>query len=244
MEHLTWEALEAQVPTDLDRRSVFCAALRAPGLSIIAEHKRRAPSSGSLAQRSLDETVAIYEQAGASAMSVLTEADHFDGHLDDLQIASGSKLPCIRKDFIIHRYMIAEAGLYGASAVLLLACVLTDEEIEDYCAYAHQLGLAVLLEAHNGEELARALKTEADAIGVNARDLKTFEIDLNTALKVLGDIPSKYIRVAESGVHSPEDALRCLQAGADAALVGTALMRAEDPLSLLATLTNISGATK
>jgi indole-3-glycerol phosphate synthase len=181
----------------------------------------------------------LYRANGAAALSVLTEGDHFDGHLQDLEAASASGLPCIRKDFVLEPYMIAEARAFGASAVLLLATVLSDDQIEECCTYAHSLGLGVLLEAHDEAELARALKSEADAIGVNARDLKTFEIDLPGALKLLGSVPEQFIRVAESGVHRKEDAALCLAAGADAALVGTSLMRAEDPASLLRSLSSI-----
>ena len=239
---VSFDTLLDQAGELADGRDLFCAALRKPGLSIIAEHKRKAPSSGPLSIRTLDETVALYEQGGASAMSVLTEEDHFDGRLADLKRASTSSLPCIRKDFIVDPYMIAEAKVHGASAVLLLANVLNDEEIAAFCALAHDLGLAVLLETHDASELDRALKQDADAIGVNARDLKTFQIDLNEALHLLAGIPSDFIKIAESGVHQQGDAIRCFEAGADAALVGTSLMRAEDPISLLGALTDFSGA--
>jgi indole-3-glycerol phosphate synthase len=232
------EELEASGSAVGGGRKGFRDALRRPGLSIIAEHKRKAPSSGHLAQRSLEETVQIYKTHGASVMSILTEEDHFGGHLRDLEQASRSGLPCIRKDFIVDPYMIAEAKSCGASAVLLLASVLSDNEIADYCAYAHKLDLAVLLEAHDGDELERALRSKADAIGVNARDLKTFEIDLEGAVKLLALIPDGVIKVAESGVHSSKDALLCLDAGADAALIGTALMRSGDPGALLTALSN------
>ncbi len=233
------DALLARLTPDPTRREAFRAALAAPGLSVIAEHKRASPSKGPLTDhgRDLAATVAAYRAGGAAALSILTEEDHFDGRLDDLVAASEtSGLPCIRKDFVLDRSMIIEAALAGGSAVLLLACLHDAAALAELTSEAHAAGLAVLLEVHDEAELAAAAGAGADAIGVNARDLRTFEVDLATVERLLPKVPEGALRVAESGIHGPEDAARVRAAGADAILVGESLMRAEDPVAALAAL--------
>jgi len=174
-----------------------------------------------------------YEHYGADAFSILTEEQHFGGMLSDLREASLRPIPALRKDFIVDPYMIWEARVYGASAILLLANVLEPVQLNDFTLLAHELGLAVLLEVHAHSELNAAVEAGPDAIGVNARDLSTFSVDLDHTVRLLGELPAEFIRVAESGIHNARDAALVRDAGADAALVGTALMRATDPQPLI-----------
>lgn len=227
-----------------ERRQAFIAALRDNGLAIIGEHKRRSPSRGPLARRTLDETLTAYTTAGVQAISVLTEQDHFDGSLRDLTKASKTGLPCLRKDFILDRYMLLEAVLHGASAVLLMACLHDATQLTRLTQDAHATGLAVLLEIHDESELDRALAAQPDAIGVNARDLRSFSVCLDRACELLPHIPDLHLRVAESGIHNGQDAERVRAAGADAVLVGESLMSSDDPATLVRSLRQTSGANQ
>jgi len=217
-----------------ERRQAFVDALAAPGLSFIAECKRKAPSTGQLSEEvDLAARIRAYSEGGARALSILTEEDHFQGSLADLGAAPEVALPRIRKDFILDEAMLVEAQLAGASAVLLLACCLDDAQLAELRAQASELGLAVLLEVHDEQELERAVPLAPDALGVNARDLRTFEIDLAVTERLLPQVPVGPLRVAESGLHDLDDLRRVTAAGADAALVGTALMRSGDPAATL-----------
>ena len=217
------------------RRERFVAELRAPGLAFIAECKRRAPSSGKLsAELDLDARIESYARGGAAALSILTEQDHFDGRLEDLHAAPAIALPRLRKDFLIDEAMVLEAQLAGASAVLLIVACLERSALAELREVAREAGLAVLIEAHDRAELELAAELEPEALGVNSRDLTTFTIDLTRAVELLPHIPASCVRIAESGLHTLEDLQRVRDAGADVALVGTALMRAEDPAALLA----------
>jgi indole-3-glycerol phosphate synthase len=230
------EALRAELRPDPTRRERFRAALQAPGLSIVAEIKRRSPSAGALAQE-VDPLVQAraYAAGGANALSVLTEADHFHGSPEDLQRVAEVGLPRLRKDFLLDEGMVLESPAMGAEAVLLIAACLDDGPLAELRALAGELGLAVLLEVHDKRELERALAVEPDCIGVNARDLTTFEVDLATVERLLPLIPAGFLRVAESGMRALADLERVQRAGADAALVGEALMRAAQPSELLRT---------
>jgi len=220
---------------DPARGTRFVRALRGPGLSIIAECKRRSPSAGSLsAEVGLEGRAAAYAEGGASALSILTEQDHFGGAPEDLAAAAGAGLPRLRKDFLLSVDMVVESVAMGADAVLLLAVCLDDARLRDLRDAARDLGLAVLLEVHDEAELERGLAVEPDCLGVNARDLRTFEVDLAVPERLLPRVPGHVVRVAESGIHRPEDARRMLEAGADAALIGEALMRDPDPAAVLA----------
>lgn len=220
---------------DPARGTRFTRALRAPGLSIIAECKRRSPSVGTLSNvASVAARAEAYAAGGAAALSVLTEQDHFGGAPEDLAAAAAPGLPRLRKDFLLTVDMVVESVEMGADAVLLLAVCLDDARLRDLRDAARDLGLAVLLEVHDEQELERGLAVEPDCLGVNARDLRTFEVDLSVPERLLSQVPAHIVRVAESGLHRPEDARRMLEAGADAALIGEALMRASDPALLLA----------
>lgn len=220
---------------DPARVTRFTRALRGEGLSVIAECKRRSPSVGEFGGTlSIAARACAYAEAGASALSVLTEEDHFGGAPGDLAAAAAAGIPRLRKDFLLSVDMVIESVPMGADAVLLLAVCLDDVQLMDMREAARDLGLAVLLEVHDDAELERALRVEPDCLGVNARDLTTFEVDLATPERLIPKVPERFIRVAESGIQASHDALRMRDVGADAVLVGEALMRATDPGAVLA----------
>lgn len=212
----------------------FQAALGGSELAFLAECKRRAPSTGQLSEEvDLGERAHAYKRGGAAALSVLTEQDHFGGSPLDLEAVAGCGLPRLRKDFTLSLDMVEESVAMGADAVLLICACLEDGLLRDLAVCAREQGLFALVEVHDEEELERALVLEPDAVGVNARDLRDFTIDLATVERLLPRIPAGVLRVAESGLHGIEDLRRVRAAGADAALVGTALMRAKDPARTL-----------
>ena len=227
-------------PLDLVRSSAlataaptrgFAAALGAPGLSVIAEIKRRSPSKGDLAPNLDPSAIAIaYRDGGAAGLSVLTDVDHFGGCVADLQAArSASGLAVLRKDFTVCEADIYDARVMGADCVLLIAAALNDDELALFHLAAIQVGLDVLVEIHDEGELARALAVGATLIGVNQRDLRTFEVDHDRARRVGAAMPPSVVRVAESGVRGPADAVSLAEAGFDAVLVGESLVTSADP---------------
>lgn len=221
----------------------FAAALSAPGISVIAEVKRRSPSRGTL-NAGLDPArqAAIYEQGGAAAISVLTEQDHFGGSPADLEaVRLSTALPVLRKDFIVHPSQIWESAGMGADAVLLIVAILDDRTLGGLLAEAHEARLPALVEVHSAEEAARAVAAGAGIIGVNNRDLTTFEVDLATAERLASRIEGPSIRVAESGIHTPADVRRMAQAGYDAVLVGESLVRSADPAALIGRFLTAAG---
>lgn len=215
---------------DLPPPRPFAAALRREGLSVIAEAKRASPSAGII--RDPFDPAAIAragERGGAAALSVLTEGSCFLGSLDHLRRAREAvRLPVLRKDFIVDEYQVYESAAAGADAILLIAELLDSRRLRDYLALAKNLGLACLVEAHGKRELERALQAGAGIVGVNNRDLKTLRVDLRASLELLPLIPAGRVRVSESGIRSAEDAARLRAAGADALLVGEALLRSGD----------------
>ncbi len=228
------ESLRQDFVLDARRGDAFRNALRQPCLSIIAECKRSAPSAGELStENRLDERIESYARGGADALSILTEKDHFGGDLSDLQMASNVLLPRLRKDFLLDEAMLLEAQIAGAHAVLLIVACLSPTQLAELRQQAREMGLAVLMEVHDEEELVQALPLEPDALGINARNLRTFEIDLSVTERLLGQVPKSVTKVAESGMHKLEDLQRMRDAGADAVLIGTALMRSADPAALL-----------
>ena len=222
------ELLEA---VDLDQPvRGFRESLTVPGLSVIAEIKRRSPSKGLLADE-LDpcEVACDYETGGAASLSVLTDEKHFGGSAVDLAAARAScGLPVLRKDFTVTQRDVVDARLMGADAVLLIAAVLTDAELASFADLAGSLGIDALVEVHDEKELDRALGIGCTLIGVNQRDLETFEVDTNRAVRVASEIPDHVVAVAESGVRSVEDAQRLAAAGYDAILVGESLVTSSD----------------
>jgi indole-3-glycerol phosphate synthase len=224
------------------RRQAFRDAIAGPGLSIIAEHKRRSPSAGAIRPgSSVTEIARAYEHGGAAAISVLTEEQHFGGSLEDLREAHAAcRLPLLRKDFIIDSYQLAEAACAGASAVLLIVAALEHATLGALRAEADERGLDVLVEVHDAAELEVALGVGAEIIGVNNRDLRDFSVDLERTFELLGVMPSDAIVVAESGITTPEHLARLRDHGVHAALIGERLMRADDPGLALATLTRLA----
>ncbi len=201
------------------------------GITVIAEIKRRSPSKGDLAPDLDPATLArTYEDGGASAISVLTDTEFFGGSADDLIAArSAVSIPVLRKDFTVDDRDICDARIMGADAVLLIVAALTDDELKRFHALASELGMAALVEVHDEAEMRRAVLVHADLMGVNQRDLHTFEVDRMLAPRLSRAIPSGVVKVAESGIDNAEDLVRLRDAGYAAALVGEHLVTAADP---------------
>jgi indole-3-glycerol phosphate synthase len=208
----------------------FAAALAQPGLSLIAEHKRSSPSAGVIREGvAIDEVVGAYERGGAAALSVLTEGPSFGGSLADLGSAREvSALPLLRKDFVVDPYQVPESLAAGADAILLIVAALTDAELAMLYASARGLGLAVLVEVHDEDELERAVAVGAEIIGVNNRDLTTLAVDTARTFSLLARVRGEAIVVAESGFRTRAELDELERAGVHAVLVGEALMRAPD----------------
>ena len=213
----------------------FDIAIRSGRPAVIAEVKRASPSAGAIAAAADPVAqAAAYEAGGAAAVSVLTEATHFGGSIEDLRLVREQvAIPVMRKDFVVHRSQVLEARAAGADTVLLITSCLADGELADLLAEARSLGMEPLVETHDEHDLARALATDARVIGVNARDLESLEVDLPAALERLRRVPADRVTVLESGVATREHALAAVRAGASAILVGEALMRAPDPTELV-----------
>jgi indole-3-glycerol phosphate synthase len=212
------------------------------GLAVISEIKRRSPSKGDLDPGLDPAVVAVdYQLGGASALSVLTDRQFFGGSPQDLLTARGAcVLPVLRKDFTVSANDIADARLMGADAVLLIVAALSADELVDFVALALRLGLDALVEVHDEDELGRALAAGATLIGVNQRDLRTFEVDHERALRMAALFPEGVTSVAESGIRGPEDAARLSEAGYDAVLVGETLVRSADRRTAVASLLGAS----
>lgn len=229
----------------LDPTRGFAAALRghrpgrdADGLGVIAEIKRRSPSKGDLNVGLGPAAMAsTYERGGASCLSVLTDVEHFGGSVDDLQAARAAcGLPVLRKDFTVSANDVVDARLMGADCVLLIAAALDPVELRDFHRLAVEVGLDVLVEIHDERELEHALAASATLVGVNQRDLVTFEVDHERAVRMAGVIPGDAVKVAESGVRGAADATSLRDAGYDAVLVGETLVTAADPAAAIAEL--------
>jgi indole-3-glycerol phosphate synthase len=210
---------------------LFRDALAGPGLSIIAEHKRRSPSAGPIGHGlEVGEVALAYERGGAAAISVLTEERNFAGSLDDLRAArAATSIPIIRKDFVIDSYQLAEAVDAGADAVLLIVAALGRRRLRELHEAAVGFGLGVLVEVHDADELEIAVGVEPSVIGINNRDLRDFSVDVGRTLALAPLVPEGIVVVSESGLDSPGSLARLSDAGIDAALVGEALMRYADP---------------
>lgn len=213
----------------------FAAAIRRPGLSVIAEIKRRSPSKGDIAP-GLDpvEVASAYAAGGAACLSVLTDEEFFAGSVRDLQVArKSSGLPVLRKDFTVAAVDVCDARIMGADAVLLIVAALDDHELTDLQALATELHLACLVECHDEAEIDRAVGCGAKLVGVNQRDLTTFSVDHDRAAVLAACLPGDVVSIAESGIRDAEDARRAAEAGYDAVLVGEALVRSADSASLV-----------
>ena len=209
----------------------FAAQIRNRKPAVIAEIKRASPSRGVLREDFDPAAIArSYEAAGAACLSVLTDRDFFQGSPEHLHAARAAcALPVLRKDFMVDPYQVAESRAMGADCILLIAACLALDEMKSLEAEAHRLGMAVLVEVHDGAELDAALQLKTPLIGINNRDLRTFETKLETTLALLKDIPENRIPVTESGILAPADVARMRDAGVNAFLVGEAFMRAPDP---------------
>ena len=218
----------------------FMEAVVRPGISVIAEHKRRSPSAGEIRPgSSVTEVVQAYERGGAAALSVLTEPSYFGGSLDDLREArAASRLPILRKDFVIDPYQVYESAALGADAILLIVAALDERGLADLHAEARALDLDVLVEVHEVDELEIALEVvDADVIGINNRNLGDFSVDVERTFELLTDVPAGKTVVSESGFHSREQLDELERVGVDAVLVGESLMRAPDPEAACRALT-------
>jgi indole-3-glycerol phosphate synthase len=219
------------------------------GPAVIAEIKKASPSKG-LIRADFDPAwlARRYQAGGAAALSVLTDEPFFQGSLRNLELASDAvRLPCLRKDFVVDEYQVVEARAHRADAILLIAAALTDAQMRQFVHSARGLALDVLVEVHTGDELDRVLdvlgENGADAIGVNNRNLKTFEVHLETSLELVERIPAGVVRVAESGIFTHQDLAQLRAAGFDAFLIGESLMRQPDPGAALAALLSGASAT-
>lgn len=216
----------------MERTSVSLATvLRKSGGGIIAEHKRRSPSKSVINQNLNVQDVATgYADAGVCGMSVLTDGKYFGGSLDDLMLARAAvNIPLLRKEFIIDEYQIVEAKAYGADVILLIAAILSKEEIKKYSELAKSLGLDVLLEVHNEEELHKSIMPSLDMLGVNNRNLKTFEVSLETSKSLSTQIPDDFVKVSESGISSVEAIQDLMAYGYQGFLIGENFMKTGDP---------------
>lgn len=211
-------------------------ALQAGGINIIAEFKRRSPSKGMIrADANLLDVVQSYEAGGATAISVLTEEDYFAGSLDDLRKTKATvKLPVLRKDFVFEDYQVYESAVAGADAILLIVAALDDQTLSQLRRLAEdELALDALVEVHTSDEMKRAAACGAKLIGVNNRNLRTFEVSLDTSLSLASEAPKDALLVSESGLHSSNDLNRLREAGYQGFLIGETLMRTDDPKQAL-----------
>ena len=225
-----------------DRR--FREALGGPGIAVIAEFKRRSPSAGTLHESpNLHEIVGAYERGGAAALSILTEGPNFDGSLEDLYAARAAcALPILRKDFIVDAYQLHEARGAGADAVLLIVAALDPGALQSLHEDARAMGLDVLVEVHDRDELQSALSVGAEIVGINNRDLRDFSVDVERTARLMGGIPDGVMVVSESGIATAEQLHKLQRAGVAAVLVGESLMRAPDPAAALRALQTFSNA--
>ncbi|MEO8028022.1 MAG: indole-3-glycerol phosphate synthase TrpC [Bryobacteraceae bacterium] len=234
----TRPALERIASDSIPARRDFAAALASDPPAIIAEIKKASPSKGVLSPNFDPAAIAkSYASGGAAALSVLTDRDFFQGSLEDLaaaRVASG--LPVLRKDFTIDEFHVVEAAAHGADAILLIAAILTPQELRRFRELAEAFRMASLVEVHNEAELVAALDSGARIVGVNNRDLHTFDVTLETAIALAPRIPADVIRVAESGIHSATDVARLRDAGFSAFLVGEHLMKSGDPAAAIRNL--------
>ena len=209
----------------------LASALRNSSLGIIAEHKRRSPSKSTINQNTnVGQVAKGYQKAGVCGMSVLTDIKYFGGSLEDLLLARASvDLPLLRKEFIVDEYQIVEAKAYGADAILLIAAILTKNEIKTFSELAKSLNMDVLLEVHNEEELQKSIMPSLDMLGVNNRNLKTFEVSLETSKLLSTMIPNEFVKVSESGISSVEAIKELRPFGYQGFLIGENFMKTDDP---------------
>ncbi len=228
---------DAQPPGGARR---FHDALRGEGVGVIAEFKRRSPSAGSLREKpQLAQIVRSYERGGAVAVSILTEGPNFEGAIEDLHAARAvCDLPLLRKDFVVDTYQLHEARAAGADAVLLIVAALQPAELASLHGCARAIGLDVLVEVHDRQELQDALAVGAEIVGINNRDLRDLSVDLERTARLMNDVPPGVTVVSESGIAAAEQLWRLGERGVQAVLVGESLMRSADPAAALRALTS------
>jgi indole-3-glycerol phosphate synthase len=232
------EGVQRLAETSIANRRDFLKAITNHQPAIIAEIKQASPSKGLLAQQFNPVAIArAYEQGGAAALSVLTDEKHFRGSLADLESARAAvSLPVLRKDFTIDAYHVHEAAAHGADAILLIAAILTERQLRDFRELAEQYSMAALVEVHDEEELKPAVASGARLIGVNNRNLHTFEVNLETSLRLAEKIPAAVVKVAESGINTAENIGQLRSSGYQAFLIGEHLMKSGDPAAALRAL--------
>jgi indole-3-glycerol phosphate synthase len=233
-----WTALEGRAERSISQRRDFLGALVGRQPAVIAEIKKASPSKGVLVAEFDPAGIAhLYEEGGAAALSVLTDEKHFQGSLPDLESAREAvRLPVLRKDFTIDAYHVHQAAAYGADAILLIAAILSEREMREFRELAESYGMAALVDVHDAEELEPAVASGARLIGVNNRNLHTFEVSLETSIRLAKNIPAGVVKVAESGIHSSADVQQLRAAGYQAFLVGEHLMKSGDPAGALRAL--------
>jgi indole-3-glycerol phosphate synthase len=221
----------------------FSEALLRPGVSLIAEHKRRSPSAGEIrAGATVRDIAGAYERGGAAALSVLTEPFHFGGGLDDLREARGATtLPVLRKDFIVDPYQLYESAAVGADAILLIVAALELPDLDMLLQEARALDLDALVEVHDERELEQALEVDADVLGINNRSLDDFTVDVERTYELLSDVPAGKTVVSESGFSTRDQLDELERVGVDAVLIGETLMRASDVEAIVRELTGSDG---
>jgi indole-3-glycerol phosphate synthase len=239
------EDLERQLEERPEQRP-FTEALTRPGLSVIAEFKRRSPSAGEIRDgASPAELARAYEQGGATAISVLTDEAHFGGSISDLTEARlACELPVLQKDFIVDRYQLYEAAVAGADAILLIVAALHREDLGALHSEARGLDLDCLVEVHKESELETALTVDAQVVGINNRDLDDFRVDVQTTFELITDVPAGKTAVSESGIADRATLEELERVGVDAVLIGEALMRADDPAAKVRELTADEDSTR
>ena len=232
------DELVAAARAEPPARGFAAAIAAAEGLAVVAEVKKRSPSRGDLAPEVVPGVLAkAYADGGATCLSVLTDAEFFGGSPTDLgEARAATDLPVLRKDFTVSERDVCDARIIGADAVLLIVAALDDDELARFLALAADVGLDALVEVHDESELERALGTGASLVGVNQRDLTTFEVDTDRAVRVAAAIPEQVVSVAESGIRGPDDAARLAAAGYAAVLVGESLVTSDDPAAAVRAL--------
>ena len=237
-EKISLQSLRAEAESMPSSGFVFEKTLEKEGMSFICECKKASPSKGIIAEDFLYLKIAKeYEAAGADCISVLTEPKWFLGSDNYLkEISSSVSIPCLRKDFTVDEYMIYEAKVLGASAVLLICSILSPQQIKEYLEVCDSLGLTAIVETHNEDEVYEAVAARARVIGVNNRNLKDFTVDTNNSSNLRKIVPSNILFIAESGIKTPDDVKALKSIGADAVLVGETLMRASDKKAMLQSL--------
>lgn len=239
------EELERRLAERPEQRP-FGEAMTRPGLSVIAEFKRRSPSAGEIrAGATPAEMARAYEEGGAAALSVLTDADHFGGSLDDLREARAAcALPVLQKDFVVDRYQLYEAAVAGADAVLLIVAALDPETLAGLYQEAAGLDLDCIVEVHEEKELETALTVDAEVLGINNRNLDDFSVDVGTTFELMPDVPAGKAVVSESGIAERSTLEELERVGVDAVLIGESLMRAADPAAKMRELTADEESTR